>query len=40
VDTVIGGGTILLGEILNPARVCSIALIIAGIVGFKISSGV
>jgi quaternary ammonium compound-resistance protein SugE len=38
VGTVIGG-SILFGELLNPARVCSIVLIIAGIIGLKLSSG-
>jgi quaternary ammonium compound-resistance protein SugE len=39
VGTVIGG-SILFGEVLNPARVGSILLIIAGIIGLKFSSGV
>ncbi|MCA1796687.1 MAG: quaternary ammonium compound efflux SMR transporter SugE [Geobacteraceae bacterium] len=39
VGTVIGG-SILFGEVLNPTRVCSIALIIAGIIGLKLSNGI
>ena len=38
VGTVIGG-SILFGELITPARVCSIGLIIAGIIGLKLSSG-